>query len=287
MAGLLGGGFSSPNMLDPLQMGQMMSQMANHPGLMYSQSPENDPQLKALLNQYAPQGQYQGKMGFSAPGGAAVPDTYAAPSSLGAAGGGTTGSAPGSGGTFDNSFVNQYYAADPAAALNHFLSGAGMGAGDVNSPFYNFLNQLAPGAQWLSMLGSPDAFKSADSYMNSFDNYFGGGFGGAASGAAGGFGGALSTLLGGGTDGSALAGYIDTLKPNEMMNAIKAMAMSSSMGDMTPWAMQGMDTQLSNLLNQFNASGAAALTDPMVTAADALRGFLTGTGSNVMSALFG
>src|SRR6476469_1411215 len=186
-------------------------------------------------------------------------------------------------------FGNDYYARDPTAALSRYLSGAGMGAGDVNSPFYKFLNNLAPGVQYLSMFGTPGSFdpnnpQGTAYYMNAFNSYFSGGLG-TAGGGLGSLGGALQTLLSGGAEGSEMGNFIDSMSVNDFMGAIEAMTGASTMGGSTPWAMQGLDTGLSNLINKYNAVAGDLLQGPDVSPIDALRGFLQGQGSGLFHAL--
>ena len=182
-----------------------------------------------------------------------------------------------------NNLQGQIYS-DPQAALNLWMDQKGFGAGNVNSPFYNFLSALAPGAQLMSIFTDPNAFgpSGVTDVLGDFNSYFNQGING-GSGAMGNAQSAISSLLGGGGAGTALGDYIDALDPNEIMKDILTLGMAGSQGGYGDWAQQAMKSASANLMNQWQAAMGGALGTGASSAA-AFRDWMSKNGQSFLNA---
>jgi hypothetical protein len=157
---------------------------------------------------------------------------------------------------------------------------------DTNSSFYNAMQDLAPGLKWMSLLGGGPTGGMAD-FTKNVAGWMGQPVGSAQNAGYGrlsGLGGMVGNLVGGGAGNPALEGYIDSLDPRQMVQAISSMMQTAGYGQIAPELVSGMQNRLGNLYNQFGINGGSLLSNlgPGQSDMDVFRQYLQNQGSDIL-----
>ncbi len=244
---------------------------------------QND--FSAPVNPYTPQGQsYLNTPPVSAAGTGVqnLNNPTQGAMAAGSAGAGYTGAPTQN----QQNFGNEYYWNTPEFALGLAMNGLGMST-DTNSSFYNAMQDLAPGLKWMSLLGGGPTGGMAD-FTKNVAGWMGQPVGSAQNAGYGrlsGLGNMVNTLVGGGTGNPALEGYIDSLDPRQMVQAITSMMQTSGYGQIAPELVGGMANRLGNLYNQFGINGGSLLSNlgPGQSDMDVFRQYLQNQGGDILS----
>lgn len=162
--------------------------------------------------------------------------------------------------------MTDYWWNNPSAALDNLIAQVYGGTPNVNSQFYQSLQNLVPGLQWAQLLGNAGNPTGAESnWMGALGSWLGAP---ANSGGGTGFGGLgnlnnlLGTLLNQGNGDAVLAAYLDQLSPNNLAQGAGQLIQSLGYGTIAPQLMTGVASLLSQALTNFNAQGLGA-NDPL------------------------
>jgi hypothetical protein len=190
-----------------------------------------------------------------------------------------SGTGAGAGGQAQN-FANEYYWNDRNLpfAVTKAMNGLGMST-DINSSFFNAMQDLAPGLKWMSLLGG-----SPSGGMPEWMNTLGGFLGNGQQGGMGAINPLIANLIGGGVGSPDLEGYIDSLDPQQLLGAIEAMMVTQGYGQVAPELIGGMSNQMGNLYNQWGAAAGDILGSlgEGQSDMDAFRQYLQQNGQNFL-----
>lgn len=178
-------------------------------------------------------------------------------------------------------YVGNQFLDNPAAAVNNIMQGLGLSVSS-NSPFYNQMQQLAPGLEWMHYFsngtGAPGQF------LGGVGDWFANGTMSPGYTGNTALGGMLGNFLSGGNNAE-LSAMIDNLTPEDIVRAMASMMETGMYGTAGSRVREGLQARLLDQYNQFvgNQPTIEAGLGAGQTIADAFRDFMNQ--SNILSQL--